>query len=409
MSLTDKACKTANPKSTPYKLSDGGGMYLEVMPNGSKYWRLKYRYLQKEKRLALGVYPETGLAEARKGREQAKELLRQGIDPSESRKERRRIALLDAENSFKSIAMEWYGNQLGRWSSKHVNGVLNRLERDIFPHLGTRPISKIDAPELLSVLRNIEKREALDLVKRVRQICGQVFRYGIQTGRCKYNPATDLQGALKTRKTKHFAALEPKDIPELLRALDTNAARLYYRTIRAIRMSLLTFVRPSELCGAKWSEINVERKEWRIPAERMKGREEHIVPLAKQALMLLEEQKAETFHFNTEYVFPSLHKPAKPLSNNTVRLALHRLGFEGRMTAHGFRALARTAIREELDYDPDVIEAQLAHKPAGALGAAYDRSKFIKKRHVMMQEWADYLDRIEKAELEKVIKVKFKK
>ncbi|MPS73311.1 MAG: DUF4102 domain-containing protein [Chryseobacterium sp.] len=409
MNLTDKACKSAQPKQKSYKLSDGKGLYLEVMPNGSKYWRFKYRFLQKEKRLALGVYDETGLADARKGREQARELLRQNIDPSEERKETRRVAILEAETSFKSVAIEWHGKQIDRWSVKHGKEVLRRLELNIFPDLGKRPISKIDTAELLEVLTKIEKRGALYLIKSVRQICSQVFRYGIQRRKCTYNPTADLHGAFRTKKTKHFSALEPKDIPELLLALNGNAPRLYHRTIRATRISMLTFARPSEICGARWSEIDFEKKEWRIPASRMKGRQDHIVPLSKQALAILKEQKEETYHFNTEYVFPSLHKPAKALSNNTVRLGLHKLGFKDRMTAHGFRALARTAIREELNYEPDIIEVQLAHKPAGALGAAYDRSKFIKKRHIMMQKWADYLDKVEKAAQEKIIKEKFEK
>lgn len=409
MNLTDKACKAAQPQPKPYKLSDGKGLYLEIMPNGSKYWRFKYRYLKKEKKLALGVYDETGLAEARKGRETARELLKQDIDPSEARKETRRIALIDADNSFKSVALEWHEKQKGRWSKRHAQVILKRLKNDLFPSLESRSITKIDAPELLSVLRKIEKRNALHLVGRVRQICGQIFRYGIQTGRCKYNPAIDLQGAFETKPTKHFAALEPKDIPSLLLALNGNDARLFHRTIRAIRISLLTFARPSEICEAQWSEIDFEKKEWRIAAERMKGRQDHIVPLSKQAVIILEEQKAETYHFNTKYVFPNIPSPQKPLSNNTVRKGLHRLGFEGRMTPHGFRALARTAIREELEYDPDVIEVQLAHKPLGALGAAYDRSKFIKKRHVMMQAWADYLDKVEKEAHEKILREKYKK
>ena len=394
MKLSDRACKGAEIREKPYKLADGGGLYLEVMPTGSKCWRLKYRFNGKEKRLALGVYPIVTLAEARAGREQAKKLLTANIDPSDARRDGRKEALKAAGNTFKAVAMEWHENQKDRWSDNHYNNVLHRLETDIFPFIGKMPIAGIEAPDLLDALRKIEKRGALDLAGRARQICGQVFRYGIQTGRCKYDPTGDLRGALKTRKAQHFAAIDVKEIPELLEALERNDARLYGRTRRAIKLSLLTFVRPGELRQARWNEIDLKAKEWIIPAERMKMRRDHIVPLSRQAIAILKEQKEETEHINTDLVFPSQIKPRTPMSDGTVRVALQKLGFKDRMTAHGFRALARTAIREKLDYDPDVIEAQLAHKAAGPLGEAYNRAQFLDKRKVMMQEWADYVDKI---------------
>ncbi|MGB3213725.1 MAG: integrase arm-type DNA-binding domain-containing protein [Alphaproteobacteria bacterium] len=394
MKLTDTACRNAKPKDKPYKKADGGGLYLLIKPDASKYWRMKYRFLGKEKLLAFGTYPLTSLADAREEREAAKKLLAGGTDPAKYRKEEKRRTIRNAQNTFKAVALEWHENQKERWSENHAQNVLHRLETDIFPHLGAETLASIEAPDLLDVLRKIEKRGALDIAKRAKQICGQVFRYGIQTGRCKRDPSHDLQGALKTRKTKHFAALEAKEIPEFLTALERNDARLYARTRRAIRLSLLTFVRPGEIREARWEEIDFEAKEWTIPAERMKMKRSHIVPLSRQALAILKEQQEETGCLNTSWVFPSQIRPKDPMSDGTVNVAIRKLGFQGRMTAHGFRALARTTIREKLDYAPDIIEAALAHKPAGPLGEAYDRTKFLSQRRKMMQEWADYLDAV---------------
>lgn len=394
MKLTHKACEKAEAKDKPYKMTDGAGLYLEVMPNESKYWRFRYRWLGKEKRLALGVFPRTTLADARKKREEVKRLLSEGIDPSEAKKESRRQAEQQSENTFKALALEWHETTKSKWAVKHAQNVMHRLEIDILPYIGDFNITKIKAPDVLAMLRKVEKRGALDIAGRCRQICRQVFLYGIQTGKCEANPAEYLKGALQTHKTKHFAALEPRELPELLMALERNDARLYARTRRAIQLSLLTFVRPGELRQAEWSEIDYRRKQWIIPAAKMKARKDHIVLLSNQAIALLKEQFEETGHINTPYVFPSQIKPRQPMSNGTVLVALKKLGFGGRMTAHGFRALARTAIREELEYDPDVIEAALAHKPLGTLGAAYDRSIFINKRTQMMQDWANYIDRV---------------
>lgn len=405
MKLYDRTIKNAEPRKKPYKLFDGGGLFLEIMPNGSKLWRLKYRYLGKEKRFSLGAYPLVSLADAREKRDEAKKLLLQDIDPSTARQDNREALIRNAANTFEVIAREWHENQKGRWSENHYNNVLHRLERDVFPYIGKKPITSIDAPVLLDVLRRIEKRGALDIAGRARQICGQVFRYGIVTGKCSRDLTPDLKGALKTRKTKHFAAIDTKELPELLQALERNDARLYNRTRRAIKLSLLTFVRPGELRKARWEEIDFDAKEWRIPAKRMKMKREHIVPLSRQATALLLEQKEETGNINTPLVFPSQIKPRQPMSDGTVRIALQKLGFKDRMTAHGFRALARTTIREKLDYAPDVIECQLAHKAAGPLGEAYNRAQFLDKRKVMMQDWADYVDMM--ASNNKVIRAKF--
>ncbi|MEZ5919213.1 MAG: integrase arm-type DNA-binding domain-containing protein [Alphaproteobacteria bacterium] len=407
MKLTDTACRSAKPKEKPYKKGDGGGLYLLVNPDGSKYWRMKYRFLGKEKLLSFGTYPLITLADAREQRDNAKKLLAGGTDPATAKKDERRQAIRNSQNTFKAVALEWRENQKGRWSENHANNVLHRLETDIFPFIGNQPITGLEAPDLLEALRKIEKRGALDIAGRARQVCGQVFRYGIQTGRCKRDPSSDLKGALKTRKTTHFAALDTKEIPGFLKALERNDARLYARTRRAIKLSMLTFVRPGELRKARWEEIDLEARQWLIPGEKMKMGRDHIVPLSRQAIAILEEQKEETGHFNTPWVFPSLVKPKQPISDGTVNVAIKKLGYKGKMTAHGFRALARTTIREKLNYDPDVIECQLAHKAAGPLGEAYNRAQFIDQRAVMMQEWADYLDAI--ASHGKVIVGNFKK
>lgn len=394
MKLSDKTCRAAKGKEKPYKLSDGGGLYLLVNKDGSKYWRMKYRYAGKEKLLAFGTYPLLPLAEARDKRDAAKKQLLAGVDPSIEKKAEKRKIIRNAENTFKVVALEWHENQKGRWSDGHALGVMTKLERNAFPLIGNTPIADIDAPALLDVLRRIEKRGALDIAGRVRQVCGQIFRYGIQTGRCSRDPSHDLRDALKTRKTEHLAALDIKEVPEFLQAIERNDARLYARTRRAIRLSLLTFVRPGELRQAKWEEIDFKAKEWIVPAERVKMRRPHIVPLSDQAIAILEEQKEETGFLNTPYVFPSQVRPRDPMSDGTVNVAIKRLGYAERMTAHGVRALARTTIREKLHYDPDVIECQLAHKASGPLGEAYNRAQFLDKRKVMMQDWADYLEKI---------------
>lgn len=390
MPLTELKCKSLKSKEKPYRITDGGGMYLEVMPNGSKYWRLKYRHLGKEKRLALGVYDQVSLAEAREGREKAKNLIKQGIDPSQAKKDQKRDKVLRAENNFEAIAREWHEGRKNRWNSNYANNILSKLEKDVFPYLGSRPIADITPMELLDVIKRIEKRGANEVARRALRISSQIFKYAIITSRAERNPAPDLLDALIDYKKTHYAAITTKELPELLRAIEANDARLYQQTRNALKLIMLTFVRPGELIKAKWSEFDLENALWSKDAENMKMGESHIIPLSKQALKILKEQKE--MHGCREWVFPSQVKPIKHMSNNTLLFALYRLGYKGRMTAHGFRALARTAIREELNYDPDVIEKQLSHKTKGALGEAYDRTRFIDQRKIMLQEWADYID-----------------
>ncbi len=406
MTLTNIACKNALIKEKPYKMGDGGSLYLLVKPNGAKHWRFKYRFMNKEKLLALGPYPLVSLAEAREARDHAKKLLASGIDPITHKHGKKREAIRNANNTFKVVALEWHEQQVGKWTKNHGLNVMRRFTVDIFPYIDTRPIAEIDPPELLELLRRIEKRGSLDVAARVKEICGQVFRYGLATGKCDRDPAADLKGALKQRKPGHYAALEIKEIPHFLEALSVNEPRLMPRTCRAIKILMLTFVRTSELINAKWSEFDLTNAQWQIPAERMKTGGSHIVPLSLQVIALLKQQKEETGHLDTEWVFPGQVQPRKPMSNNTILFAIGRLGFKGRMTGHGFRALAMSAIKEKLGYRHEVVDRQLAHLHKSKIDRAYDRAKFLDDRTQMMQEWADYLD--EAAGRGKVIVADFK-
>ena len=394
MKLTKTICNNLRAKEKAYKKFDGGGLYLQIMPSGSKLWRLKYYFLGKEKRFSLGAYPIVTLTQAREKRRQAKSLLEQGIDPAAKKQLDQVKALKNLHLTFQSVAIEWHNVQKERWSVSHGQNILHRIRTNVFPHIGNRPIADITSFELLEMLRIIENRGAFDMAKRIRQICGQVFRYGIITDKCKTDIAEPLKGALKSKKTKHYAAIDIKEIPTFLKSLQENNARLYARTRRAIYLSLLTFVRPGELRKARWADIDMEEKQWTIPAMFMKARNDHIVPLSSQSISILESQYKETGHFDTPWVFPSQIQNNKAMSDGTVNVAIKKLGYHGRMTAHGFRALARTTIREKLKYYPDIIEAQLAHKPSGPLGAAYDRAQFLDDRKIMMQDWADYLDKV---------------
>ena len=387
MPLTDKAVRNLRPQARPYKITDGHGMYLLVSPKGAKYWRLKFRHGGKEKLLALGVFPEIGLAEARRRRAKARALLYEGDDPCAVRQAKKRMALLLAGNSFETVAREWYENQRDGWSDSHAGQVLVRLQRELFPRLGARPIAEIDAPELLYVLRGIEKRGALELTSKVRIVAGQVFRYAIATGRAKYDPSRDLKGALKVREERHYARLSEADLPEFLAKLDAYDGNTMTRL--ALKLLVLTFVRTGELRAAKWTEFDFDKREWRIPAERMKTRAEHLVPLSTQSLDALEQLQAITPR--REHVFPNEHHPRNCMSENTILFALYRMGYRGRATGHGFRATASTILNEQ-GWDADVIERQLAHKEANKVRAAYHHAEYLAERRKMMQAWADYLD-----------------
>jgi integrase len=392
MPLTDKACKNARGSAKIYRLSDSKGLYLEVTPAGGRYWRWKYRFLGKEKRMAFGVYPEVSLADARDKHFHARKMLAAGTDPSQDKKERKRLAHLSMATTFELVAREWHEQMKDRWGQRHGANILRRLEMDVFPEIGTRPIKDILAPEVLEMIRKIEKRGALELARRATQVCGQVFRYAIVTGRATNDPASALKGALKPIPKSHFAAFEIDELPKFIYALNLNNARLYPATINAVKLLMLTFVRTGELVGATWDEINFDEAEWSIPAERMKMRRAHIVPLSKQSLEILKAQK-ET-HVYGNWVFPNLVTPRKHMSNCTILGAIKRLGYKGQMTGHGFRALAMSSIKEKLGYRHEVVDRQLAHAPRSRVEAAYDRAKFLPDRRIMMQEWADYLDKL---------------
>ena len=394
MSLTELKCKNAKPAQKPYKISDEKGLYMEIMPNGGKYWRMKYRFAGKEKRLAFGVYPEVTLSKARSLCLEARELLRQEIDPSQAKKEKTALAHKNSLNTFEAITREWHETNIEKWTPRHAEYILTRMKADLFPEIGSRPIASITPPELLACLRKIESRGALEISRRCKQMAGQVFRYAIATGRAERDPSHDITGALKTPKKKHFKAMTIKDLPAFIHDLNKNDSRLFPQTINATKLMLLTFVRTGELIAAKWDEIDMEKKEWHIPATRMKMKRPHIVPLCKQALDILKIQKELTggSGFKSDWIFPSIAKPRNHMSNCTILGAIKRLGYSDIHTGHGFRALARTVIREELGYHSEIIEKQLAHQSREALGEAYDRTTFLKDRKKMMQDWANYID-----------------
>lgn len=388
--LNDAVCRNAKPKERSYKLADERGMYLEVMPNGSKYWRMKYRAGGKEKRLALGVYPEVSLAEARAKRDEARKLVADGGDPSAAKQEAKRARAIAAANSFEAIAREWLGNIKHKWSPEHHTYTLRRFEAYAFPEIGYAPISGIDAPTLLAMARKIEARGTIETTHKVLNACGQVFRYAIASGRCDRNPVTDLKGAIKPKPAaKHMHALSEKELPALLQKMDSYAADGgELQTQYALQLLALTFVRTGELREATWGEFDLERAEWRIPAERMKMKAPHVVPLSAQAVEIVRCLK----EINGSYalVFPGV-RPAVPMSKNTVLFALYRMGYRGRMTGHGFRAVASTVLNE-LGFDADVIERQLAHAEKNKVRAAYHRTEYLPERRKMMQQWADLLD-----------------
>jgi integrase len=387
MMLKDINIRNAKPKDKLYRLFDGKGLYLEVLPSGGKYWRLKYRYAGKEKRLALGVYPEVTLAVARERCDQARKALAVGNDPGELKKEAKRLVILKSENTFEAIAREWYDQHKHEWVTNYAEKMIVRLERHIFPTLGNRPVADIKAPELLSVLRVVEKSGALDLTRRLKQTCGQIFMYAISTGRAERNPVPDLQGALKTPVQKNRAYLKANELPEYLIKLEAFDGE--QQTKLALTLLLLTFVRTTELRAAVWQEINFDTAEWRIPAERMKMRDPHIVPLSKQAVAILMELQKHSG--NREHLFPNQNKPSIFMSENTMLFALYRMGYHSKATGHGFRSTASTILNEN-GFTPDVIERQLAHMERDKVRAAYNHAQYLPERRKMMQWWADYLD-----------------
>jgi integrase len=395
MPLTDVKVRTTKPNGKAFKLFDSGGLYLELGPAGGKYWRWKYRFAGKEKRLAFGVYPDVSLKAAREKRDKARQQLAAGIDPGEARKAEKQ-AQAGAE-AFEAVAREWHAKFSPSWVPSHRDRILRRLDNDVFPWVGKRPISDIRAPEVLALLRRIESRGALETAHRAMQNCGQIFRYAVATGRAERDPTGDLRGALPPPKEKHHASiLEPKRITELLRAIDGYQGFLVTKC--ALRLAPLVFVRPGELRKAQWQEIDLEKAEWRIPAERMKMREHHIVPLSRQAVEILREIEPLTNRpmpsrpNAPRYVFPSARTRERPMSENAILAALRRMGYtKEEMTGHGFRSMASTLLHEQ-GCNHQAIERQLAHAERNSVSAAYNFAEHLSERRKMMQDWADYLD-----------------
>ena len=390
MALTDTAIRNAKPSEKPYPLRDEKSLYLIINPTGSKWWRLDYRFAGKRKTISMGVYPDVGLKAARDKRDDARRLLADGIDPGENRKIQKAARQERAENSFEVVAREWYAKFSPNWAVSHSSKIIRRFEREIFPWMGGRPIAEINAPELLRTIKRIEDRGILETAHRALQNCGQVFRYAVAHGLCERDPSGDLRGALPPVKGRHFAAIvDPDGVAKLLRSFDTFKGS--FIVLCALKLAPLLFVRPGELRKAEWASIDLEAAAWRYTVTKTDTA--HLVPLASQAVVILRELHALTGR--NRYAFAG-RDPQKPMSENTVNAALRRLGYDTQkdITGHGFRAMARTILHEELHFDPAIIEHQLAHSVPDALGTAYNRTKFLKERKVMMQVWADYLDKL---------------
>ena len=393
MPLSDTAIRGARPGAKPVKLSDGGGLYLLLTPTGSRLWRLKYRFAGKEKLLALGTYPTVTLKDARDRREEAHKKLAAGYDPGEARKAQKRAEKDQATNIFEVVAREWFQLTKGKWEAEYAKLIMHRLERDMFPSLAKRPINEITAVELLAALRKIEKRGAIDTAHRSLQKCGQIFRYAVVTGRADRDPTVDLREALKPAPKQHYASIkEPKEVGALVRVIrDYQGA---FETKCALLIGILTFVRPGELRKAEWAEFDLVQAEWRIPAARMKMKEQHLVPLSRQAVAVLENLHAVNGH--GRYLFPSVRTSERPMSENTVNAALRRLGYtREEMTGHGFRSTASTLLNE-LGWPADAIERQLSHGERDEVRGAYNFAEYLPVRRKMMQAWADHLDELER-------------
>lgn len=388
--LTEVQVRNAKASKKAVRMFDGYGMYLEIAPSGSKWWRLKYRHLGKEKRLSLGVYPETGLKGARARRDDARRLLANGVDPSENRKAVRASQIEQAGNSFEVVAREWFEKYSANWADNHSKRIIRRLEKDVFPWLGARPIADIKAMDLLTTIRKLEKRDVLETAHRTLATCGQIFRYAVATGRAERDPSGDLRGAIPPVKGEHFAAVtDPKKVGELLKVLEGYQGSLIVQS--ALALAPLVFVRPGELRTAQWADIDLANAEWRYTVS--KTNTAHVVPLAKQAVTILESVRGLTG--KGPYVFPSARSRKRPMSDNAILAAMRRMGIsKDEMSGHGFRAMARTILDEVLGFRPDLIEHQLAHAVRDPLGRAYNRTAHLPERKEMMQRWADFLDEL---------------
>ncbi|MHA1540414.1 MAG: tyrosine-type recombinase/integrase [Alphaproteobacteria bacterium] len=387
MPLSAIQVKSAKPREKQYKLFDEKGLFLLVKPAGAKYWRLKYRFGGKEKLYAIGVYPEMSLLEARERRDAARKLLRDGIDPSVEKKLEKLKRHISPENTFEGVAREWHKKKYDTWTERHAGYIMNRLELDIFPSLGSFPIANITSAQLLAVLRKVENRGAFDIAKRLRQTTGQIFRYAIATGRAEQDITFALRDALKTMRPENYKHLPISELPAFLKALEAYEG--YAPTKIAFLLLIITMVRTNEIIGARWEEVDIEKKEWRIPKERMKMREAHIVPLTDYAVSLFKQ--VQLFSHSSEFVFPSIRNMKQHMSNNALLVARKSFGYKDKTTVHGFRALASTILNEK-GFRPDVIERQLAHAERNKVRAAYNHAQYLPERREMMQWWSDYVE-----------------
>ncbi|HDU8662857.1 tyrosine-type recombinase/integrase [Serratia liquefaciens] len=386
MPLTDVKVRTAKPQDKPYKLTDGGGLYLLVNTNGSRYWRMKYRVMGREKLLSIGVYPDISLAVARQIRDEARRALAQGNDPGAIKKAEKQAKKIAAENTFEAIAREWHKAKADRWSLRYRDEIIDTFEKDIFPYIGLRPIAEIKPLELLETLKRMEKRGALEKMRKVRQRCGEVFRYAIITGRAEYNPAPDLAGALAVHKKQHLPFLTAQELPDFLQDLAGYTGSIITKT--ATYLIMYTGVRTQELRFARWQDIDLDKAMWEVPAEYMKMRRPHKVPLSRQAVSLLKQLQPITGHY--PLVFIGRNDQRKPISKESINQVIELLGYKGRLTGHGFRHTMSTILHEQ-GYDSAWIEMQLAHVDKNSTRGAYNHAQYLDGRREMMQWYADYL------------------
>ncbi|WP_312990799.1 tyrosine-type recombinase/integrase [Atlantibacter hermannii] len=386
MPLNDMQIRRAKPEAKAYTLGDGQGLSLLIEPNGSKSWRFRYRFAGKPKMISLGVYPTITLADARSRRDDARKLVAEGKNPSEVRKEQKIALQTESESAFEKIAREWHQLKSAKWSAGYASDIIEAFKNDIFPYVGTRPVGEIKPLELLNVLRKIEKRGALEKMRKVRQRCSEVFRYAIATGRAEYNPAADLSSALEVHQSNHFPFLKADEIPDFLRALEGYSGSKLVQI--ATKLLMITGVRTIELRAALWSEFDLDNAIWEIPAERMKMRRAHLVPLSTQALDLLNELKIMTGNYR--YVFPGRNDPNKPMSEASINRLIKRIGYGGKVTGHGFRHTMSTILHDQ-NFNSVWIETQLAHIDKNYIRGTYNHAVYLSQRRSMMQVYSDII------------------
>ncbi|UMB75931.1 tyrosine-type recombinase/integrase [Dickeya fangzhongdai] len=386
MKLNARQVDAAKPREKAYKLADGAGLYLEVVPSGSRYWRMKYRFNGKEKRMAFGVYPAVSLAQARALRDEAKKKLAEGIDPSFAKKEEKLVRDVQLNNTFQAVALEWHGTKVSRWSEGYASDIIEAFNKDIFPYIGQQPVNEIKPLVLLNVLRRMESRGATEKAKKVRQRCSEVFRYAIVTGRAEYNPAADLTSAMSGHESKHYPFLTVEELPDFFKALSSYTGSPLI--VLAARLLILTGVRTGELRGAFWSEFDLEKAVWEIPAERMKMKRPHLVPLSTQALEIVQQLKVMSGQY--PLMFPGRNDPRKTMSEASINQVFKRIGYTGKVTGHGFRHTMSTILHEE-GFNTAWIETQLAHVDKNAIRGTYNHALYLEGRREMMQWYADYI------------------